>query len=126
MKVVYMKRKIKVLSLIWSMGAGGAQQVLINYLRDFQNDDDIEFKVCVFTKPTTSKYDKEIKEKGYYVEYMNDPQSIVKIPYIKRWFNTIPENRRVDFVSYLDKCCEFVPCVDNLIYELVVHPHYKL
>lgn len=28
--------------------------------------------------------------------------------YIKRWFNTIPENRRVDFVSYLDKCCEFV------------------
>lgn len=87
MKVVYMKRKIKVLSLIWSMGAGGAQQVLINYLRDFQNDDDIEFKVCVFTKPTTSKYDKEIKEKGYYVEYMNDPQSIVKIPYIKRWFN---------------------------------------
>lgn len=25
-----------------------------------------------------------------------------------------------------DKCCEFIPCVDNLIYELVVHPHYKL
>lgn len=25
-----------------------------------------------------------------------------------------------------DKCCEFVPCVDNLIYELVVHPHYEL
>ena len=25
-----------------------------------------------------------------------------------------------------DKCCEFVPCVDNLIYELVVHPHYSL
>lgn len=25
-----------------------------------------------------------------------------------------------------DKCCEHVPCVDNLIYELVVHPHYKL
>ena len=28
--------------------------------------------------------------------------------YIKRWFNSIPENRRIDFVSYLDKCCEFV------------------
>ena len=26
--------------------------------------------------------------------------------YIKRWFNSIPENRRIDFVSYLDKCCE--------------------
>ena len=25
-----------------------------------------------------------------------------------------------------DKCCEFVPCVDNLIYELVLHPHYSL
>lgn len=25
----------KILSLIWSMGAGGAQQVLINYLRAF-------------------------------------------------------------------------------------------
>lgn len=70
------------------MGAGGAQQVLINYLRDFQKDDDIEFKVCVFTEPTDSKYDKEIKENRYYVEYMNNPQSVVKIPYIKRWFNS--------------------------------------
>lgn len=25
-----------------------------------------------------------------------------------------------------DKCCEFVPCVANLIYELVEHPHYEL
>lgn len=82
-----MKKKIKILSLIWSMGAGGAQQVLINYLRDFQIDEDIEFKVSVFTEPTNSKYDKEIKEKKYYVEYMNNPQSLVKIPYIKRWFN---------------------------------------
>ena len=25
-----------------------------------------------------------------------------------------------------DKCCEHIPCVDNLIYELVIHPHYEL
>lgn len=80
-------KKVKVLSLIWSMGAGGAQQVLINYLRDFQKDDDIEFKVCVYTAPTASKYDREIAEKKYNVEYLNNPQSIVKIPYIKRFFN---------------------------------------
>lgn len=82
-----MKKKVKVLSLIWSMNTGGAQQVLINYLRDFQDDDDIEFKVCVYTRPTKSKYDKEIIEKGYNVKYLNNPQSVVRIPYIKRWFN---------------------------------------
>ena len=38
-------RKIKVMSLIWSMGDGGAQQVVINYLRDFNNDPDIDFRV---------------------------------------------------------------------------------
>ena len=45
-------KRIKVMSLIWSMGDGGAQQVIINYLRDFCNDPDIEFKVYVYTKPT--------------------------------------------------------------------------
>lgn len=24
-----------------------------------------------------------------------------------------------------DKCCEHIPCVDNLIYELVVFPYYE-
>lgn len=28
--------------------------------------------------------------------------------YIKKWFNAIPENRRLEFASYLEKCCEFV------------------
>ena len=28
--------------------------------------------------------------------------------YIKKWFNSIPENRRMEFASYLEKCCEFV------------------
>lgn len=28
--------------------------------------------------------------------------------YIKKWFYSTPENRRMEFTSYLDKCCEFV------------------
>lgn len=79
-------KRIKVMSLIWSMGDGGAQQVIINYLRDFCNDPDIEFKVYVYTKPTNSKYDKEIAEKGYNVVYLNNPRTRVQIPYIKRFF----------------------------------------
>ena len=80
--------KTKVLSLIWSMGDGGAQQVLINYLRDFQNDPDIDFKVIVYTKPTTSKYDRMIRENHYAVEYLNNPQTRIQIPYIKRFFQS--------------------------------------
>lgn len=72
--------------LIWSMGDGGAQQVVLNYLKDFKDDDDIELKLFVYTHPTNSKYDKYIKECGYNVEYLNNPQTIIKIPYIKRWF----------------------------------------
>lgn len=81
-----MRRRIKVMSLIWSMGDGGAQQVLINYLRDFQNDPDIDFRLYVFTKPTGSKYDREIAEKGYPVIYLNDPKTRIQIKYIRKFF----------------------------------------
>ncbi|MCI7503578.1 MAG: glycosyltransferase [Clostridium sp.] len=89
-----MQRKIKVMHMIWSMGDGGAQQIIINYLRDFCNDPDIEFKVYVYTKPTNSKYDKEIAEKGYNVVYLNNPRTRVKIPYIKRFFQN-PISKKV-------------------------------
>lgn len=79
-------KKIKVLNIIWSMGAGGAQQVLLNYLRDFQNDPDIDFTLCVYTAPTNSKYDQEIKEKNYPVHYLHNPKTKIQIPYIKRFF----------------------------------------
>ena len=81
-----MRKKIKIMHMIWSMGDGGAQQVVINYLRDFNNDPDIEFKLYVYTKPTTSKYDLEIKREGYNVVYLNNPITKVQIPYIKRFF----------------------------------------
>ncbi|MFQ9416818.1 MAG: hypothetical protein ACLR15_00015 [Lachnospiraceae bacterium] len=82
-----MRRKIKVMHMIWSMGDGGAQQVVINYLRDFNNDPDIEFKLYVYTKPTDSKYDMEIKKEKYNVVYLNNPITKVQIPYIKRFFS---------------------------------------
>ena len=79
-------RKIKVMHMIWSMGDGGAQQVIINYLRDFHNDPDIELKLYVYTKPTDSKYDREITENGYNVTYLNNPRTKIQIPYVKRYF----------------------------------------
>lgn len=79
-------KKIKVMNMIWSMRDGGAQQVIINYLRNFHNDPDIELKLYVYTKPTDSKYDREITEKGYNVTYLNNPRTKIQIPYVKRYF----------------------------------------
>jgi len=79
-------RKIKVMNLIWHMGDGGAQQIIINYLRAFQNDPDIDFQLCVFTGPTDSKYDREIREKNYNVVYLNKPDTKCPIPYVRRFF----------------------------------------
>ena len=79
-------KKIKVMNMIWSMRDGGAQQVIINYLRDFHNDPDIELKLYVYTKPTDSKYDREITENGYNVTYLNNPRTKIQIPYVKRYF----------------------------------------
>ena len=81
-----MQRNIKVMHMIWSMGDGGAQQVILNYLRDFNNDPDIELKLYVYTEPTDSKYDREIAEKGYNVVYLNSPRTKIQIPYVKRYF----------------------------------------
>ena len=79
-------KKIKVMNLIWTMGDGGAQQIVLNYLRAFQNDPDIDFRVYVYTGPTNSKYDREIKENNYPVVYLNYPKTKVQIPYIRRFF----------------------------------------
>ena len=81
-------KKIKVMNMIWSMGDGGAQQVVLNYLRDFQNDPDIDFRLYVYTSPTNSKYDREILKEGYNVVYLNNPKTKIQIPYIKRHFQT--------------------------------------
>lgn len=40
--------------------------------------------------------------------------------------NCLIHINNIEHRTEYDKCCEFVPCVDNLIYELAVYPHYKL
>lgn len=79
-------KKIKVLNVIYTMGAGGAQQVILNYLRDFKDDPDIECMLCVFTAPTNSKYDEAIKNEHYNVRYLNEPKTKFPIPYVRRFF----------------------------------------
>lgn len=97
-------KKIKVLNVIWSMKAGGAQQVVLNYLRDFKDDPDIDFSVCVYTAPTNSKYDQEIRKEQYKVSYLNNPETKVQIPYIKRFFQ-----RPISQKAWADYICESKP-----------------
>ena len=80
-------KRIKVLALIWSMERGGAQQILINNLRYFKNDDTIDFKVIVFKKATNSKFDKAIRNEKLNVIYLNNPRSKLNIPIIRYPFN---------------------------------------
>lgn len=98
------KKKLKVMHLIWSMQMGGAQQVVINYLRDFKDDEDIEFRLYVFCAPTDSIYDVEIREKKYPVYYLNNPKSRVNIPVV-RW----PFNRAVARKAWYEAIKEFDP-----------------
>lgn len=102
-------KRIKVMHLIWSMGAGGAQQIVLNYLRDFQNDPDIEMMLCVYTAPTSSKYDQEIKEKNYNVRYLNNPKTKIQIPYIRRFFQ-----QPISQKAWADAIREFAPDIVHI------------
>lgn len=82
-----MKRKIKVMGLIWSMGDGGAERVALNCLEMFQNDEDIDFTLFVYCKPDDSFCNQVIRNQGYAVIYLNHPQSRIRVPYVKRFFN---------------------------------------
>lgn len=82
-----MKKKIRVVNLIWRMGAGGAQQIVLNYLRDFKDDPDIDFILVVYYEKDSSKYNEIIINENLNVIYLNNPISKVKIPYVKRYFN---------------------------------------
>lgn len=97
-------KRIKVLNVIWSMKAGGAQQVVLNYLRDFKDDPDIDFSVCVYTAPTNSNYDQEIRREQYKVSYLNNPKTKIQIPYIKRFFQ-----RSISQKAWIDYICESKP-----------------
>ena len=81
-------KKIKVLNIIWSMGAGGAQRIVLNYLKDFKDDKDIEFKLLVYDKCTNSYCNEIIKENNYNVEYLNNKKSMFNlVPILRKKFN---------------------------------------
>lgn len=81
-------KKIKVLNIIWSMGDGGAQRVVLNYLKAFKNDKDIDFKLLVYDKCTDSYCNKVIKENNYNVEYLGLQKSSLRhIPIIGKKLN---------------------------------------
>lgn len=86
--------KIKVMHLISHMGDGGAQRVVLNYLRDFQNDDLIELKLFVYRSKSNSFCDLQIEEKGYNVCYLNVKDVDLKI----KLLNKIVNNLRAYFV----------------------------
>ncbi|SCY70237.1 glycosyltransferase [Butyrivibrio sp. INlla14] len=90
-----MNKKIKVLALIWDMGNGGAQQVVVNNLRYFKEDADIDYKVVSFCPPNGSKNDIVIMNEELNVEYVGYPKSIVKIPIIR-----YPFNKRVERLTW--------------------------
>ena len=79
------------------------------------NDDIVDGQQRITTisliKLVWAKIESPDKEKGCELKFAHE-QSFSHIQenyeYINRWFNGIPENRRMEFISYLDKCCEFV------------------
>lgn len=81
------KKRIKVVALIFSMKQGGAEQIVMNNLRDLSNDPDIEFKVVVFNTRSDSKYCREIEEQHYPVRFMNYPKSRIRIRYVRGILN---------------------------------------
>ena len=63
--------RIKVMSFIIHMGCGGAQELLLNYLRKFKDDKDIDFKLFVIEKRRDSKYAYIIDKEKLNVKYLN-------------------------------------------------------
>ncbi len=82
-----MDRKLKVMHMVWSMGDGGAQRVILNYLRDFKEDPDLDMQLYVYNNAEDSFCNREIREHGFNVTYLNNPQSKLNLPLIKRLFN---------------------------------------
>lgn len=80
------KKKIKVMTLIYNMYNGGAQKIVLNYLRDFKDDSDIDFKVFTYKMSNLSYCDEIIKKEGLNVEYLDVPQTKFNIPRLRKPF----------------------------------------
>lgn len=81
-------RKLKVMHIISSMSDGGAQKIVLNYLRDFEDDNEIELKLFVANSQSDSNYDKLICKEKLNVEYLNIQPVKVRIPLIDKFIKT--------------------------------------
>lgn len=96
-------KKLKVLALIWDMGNGGAQQVVVNNLRFFKDDEDVDYKLVSFCPPNGSKNDKVVEDEKLNVEYLGYPKSRIKIPVVRYPFNKIVEYKTWEEVIRREK-----------------------
>ena len=61
------------MNIIVHLGNGGAQELLVNYLRKFKDDDEFEYWVYVVEGPRKSKYNEIIQKEKLNVKYLNAP-----------------------------------------------------
>ena len=111
-------KRIRVLALVYSMENGGAQQIILNHLRYFKDDPDVDYLLYVFKGPSDSKYDRAVSEEDLPVRYMNEPKSPLHVRYIRGVFNLAvarrayaeliarlqPDIVHVHISGLLDKC----------------------
>ncbi len=70
--------KISIVNIIEDMRPGGAQKLLIDYLRFFKNHPEIDYKLVVLREKTDSQYESVIESEGLNVDYLNRPKSKFK------------------------------------------------
>ena len=63
--------KIKVVHIISNMNDGGAQRIVLNYINDFVNNQDIEVQLLVLEEKNSSYYNKELDNVNIKVDYLN-------------------------------------------------------
>ena len=80
-------KKIKVMNMIYDMGDGGAQRILLNYLKDFKDDKDIDFKLFVYKGKKNSYCNRVIEQNGLNVEYLNGRETKLNIPFLRFFIN---------------------------------------
>lgn len=87
--------KVKVMGIIIHMGAGGAQELMVNYLRAFKNDDVIDFRLVVVEEPRGSKYDRIIRNENLQAVYLNAPTSLKSYGRIRKKIIRLQESRLI-------------------------------
>ena len=85
--------KVKVLHVIFDLNMGGAQRVVMDHLKYFDADHEVDVKVLVLGDDHNSIFTREAKKKHYNIEYLNANKYPSRILYffqcLKGIYNTI-------------------------------------